>query len=147
MADVVIVGGGVVGMGLGMLLARDGRSITMLERDPEPAPGEPDTAWESWDRKGVNQFRLAHFFLARYRNILEQELPEVATSIERDGGLRFNPLSGIPDSLTGGFREGDERFELLTGRRAVVEHCGEVWPWKLCWAEPKCLREFLRWPA
>ena len=57
----------------------------------------------------------------RYRHILEAELPDVAAAIERDGGLRFNPLEGIPDAIGGGFRDGDERFELLSGRRAVVE--------------------------
>jgi 2-polyprenyl-6-methoxyphenol hydroxylase-like FAD-dependent oxidoreductase len=121
MADVVIVGGGVVGMGLGMILARDGHTVSMLERDAEPAPGDPDAAWGRWDRKGVTQFRLAHFFLARYRQILEEELPETAAAIEADGGLRLNPLRGIPDAVSGGFREGDERYELLSGRRAVVE--------------------------
>ena len=35
--------------------------------------------------------------------------------------MRLNPLSGIPESFSGGFRDGDERFELLSGRRAVVE--------------------------
>ncbi len=121
MAEALIVGGGVVGMGLGMILAGDGHTITMLERDAAPLPGGPEDAWERWDRQGVTQFRLAHFFLARYRNILEAELPAVAAAIERDGGLRLNPLAGIPDAVTGGFREGDERYELLSGRRAVVE--------------------------
>ena len=121
MTDALIVGGGVVGMGLGMMLARDGHTITMLERDPEPVPSGPDDAWERWERKGVTQFRLSHFFLARYRQILEAELPSVVTAIEQDGGVRLNPLSGIPESFSGGFRDGDERFELLSGRRAVVE--------------------------
>ncbi len=121
MTDVLIVGGGVVGMGLGMILAKDGHTITMLERDAEVPPSGPDDAWEEWDRKGVTQFRLSHFFLSRYRQILEAELPAVAAAIEKDGGLRLNPMAGIPESFGGGFREGDDRFELLSGRRAVVE--------------------------
>ncbi len=121
MAEILIVGGGVVGLGLGMLLAHDGHAVTSLERDAGPAPEAPAEAWESWDRRGVTQFRLAHLFLARYRQILEAELPTVAAAIERDGGIRLNPLQGIPDALTGGSREGDERFVLLSGRRAVVE--------------------------
>ena len=28
--------------------------------------GGPDDAWDGWDRKGVTQFRLGHFFLSRY---------------------------------------------------------------------------------
>jgi 2-polyprenyl-6-methoxyphenol hydroxylase-like FAD-dependent oxidoreductase len=121
MADVLIVGGGVVGMGLGMLLARDGHLVTTLERDPQPPPASEAEAWESWERKGVAQFRLPHLFLARYRQILEEELPEVVTAIEADGALRFNPLSDAPEFLTGPPREGDDRFAMLSGRRAVTE--------------------------
>jgi 2-polyprenyl-6-methoxyphenol hydroxylase-like FAD-dependent oxidoreductase len=120
-AEILVIGGGVVGMGLGMLLARDEHAVTILERDPEPPPKDPADAWDSWERKGVNQFRLPHLFLARYREILEQELPEVAKVIEGDGALRFNPVLDAPDSISGGARPGDERFEMLSGRRAVVE--------------------------
>jgi 2-polyprenyl-6-methoxyphenol hydroxylase-like FAD-dependent oxidoreductase len=120
-AQIVIIGGGVVGMGLGMLLARDEHEVTILERDAEPPPGDPDAAWDSWERRGVNQFRLPHLFLPCYREILERELPEVVKAIEGDGALRFNPLGDAPDSMSGGPRPGDERFDMLTGRRAVVE--------------------------
>ncbi len=121
MTDVLIVGSGVVGMGLGMMLAKDGHTVTMLERDAERPPGGPDDAWDGWDRKGVTQFRLGHFFLFAVSAILEAELPAVAATIEKDGGLRLNPMRGIPESFGGGFREGDDRFEFLSGRRAVVE--------------------------
>ncbi|HEX5266124.1 MAG TPA: hypothetical protein VFW24_05075 [Acidimicrobiales bacterium] len=93
----------------------------MLERDPEPPPADAAGAWESWERRGVNQFRLAHLFMPRYRQILEAELPEVVAALERDGALRSNPLLEAPADFTGGRREGDDRFEMLTGRRAVVE--------------------------
>jgi 2-polyprenyl-6-methoxyphenol hydroxylase-like FAD-dependent oxidoreductase len=120
-ANIVIVGGGVVGLGLGMMLAKDGHGVRMLERDAEPPPADAAGAWESWERRGVNQFRLAHFFMPRYRQIIETELPEVVAALERDGALRLNPLLEAPPDFTGGRREGDDRFEMLTGRRAVVE--------------------------
>lgn len=121
MAEVLVIGGGVVGMGLGMLLAGDSNAVTLLERDPQAPPGSPDAAWEGWERTGVNQFRLAHLFLSRYREIVEAELPEVAKALERDGAIRFNPIAEAPDFVTGGHRDGDERYEMLSGRRAVVE--------------------------
>jgi 2-polyprenyl-6-methoxyphenol hydroxylase-like FAD-dependent oxidoreductase len=121
MAEVLIVGGGVVGLGLGMMLARDAHTVTILERDDAPAPDDPAEAWDNWERRGVNQFRLPHLFMARYREILEEELPDVVTAIERDGAMRANPVRGAPESITGGPRPGDERYELLSGRRAVVE--------------------------
>jgi 2-polyprenyl-6-methoxyphenol hydroxylase-like FAD-dependent oxidoreductase len=121
MAEVLIVGGGVVGMGLGMMLARDDHSVTILERDPQAPPGDPATAWDSWERRGVNQMRLPHLFLSRYRAILETELPEVAAAIARDGAVRFNPMQDAPESFTGPPRPGDERYAMLSGRRVVVE--------------------------
>jgi 2-polyprenyl-6-methoxyphenol hydroxylase-like FAD-dependent oxidoreductase len=121
MAEVLIVGGGVVGLGLGMMLARDAHTVTILERDGAPAPEDPREAWETWERRGVNQFRLPHLFMPRYREILEEELPDVVAAIERDGAVRDNPVLGAPESITGGPRPGDERYELLSGRRAVVE--------------------------
>jgi 2-polyprenyl-6-methoxyphenol hydroxylase-like FAD-dependent oxidoreductase len=108
-------------MGLSMLLARDGHTVTTLERDAQPPPDGAAEAWDSWERKGVTQFRLPHLFLARYRQILEEELPDVVAAIEGDGALRFNPLGDAPESLRGPLREGDDRYEMLSGRRAVTE--------------------------
>jgi 2-polyprenyl-6-methoxyphenol hydroxylase-like FAD-dependent oxidoreductase len=121
MAEVLVVGGGVVGLGLGMMLARDAHSVTILERDAQPAPEDPEEAWDSWERKGVNQFRLPHLFLCGYRGILEQELPDAAAAIARDGAVHFNPVQDAPEFLTGPARHGDGRYEMLSGRRAVVE--------------------------
>ena len=121
MAEILVVGGGVVGLGLGMMLAGDDHAVTVLERDDQPAPADAEGAWTSWERKGVNQFRLPHLFLPRYRQILESELPEVAATLDRDGALRFNPVRDAPDFITGGPRDGDDRFQMLSGRRAVVE--------------------------
>jgi 2-polyprenyl-6-methoxyphenol hydroxylase-like FAD-dependent oxidoreductase len=121
MADVLVVGGGVVGMGLSMLLARDGHTVTTLERDAQPPPDDPAEAWDGWERKGVTQFRLPHLFLARYRQILEEELPDVVAAIDHDGALRINPLSDAPESLRGPLRDGDDRYQMLSGRRAVTE--------------------------
>jgi 2-polyprenyl-6-methoxyphenol hydroxylase-like FAD-dependent oxidoreductase len=66
MADVVVTGGGMGGLVTAMLLAKDGHVVTVLERDPAPAPETPDEAWGDWERKGVNQFRMIHLFLPRF---------------------------------------------------------------------------------
>jgi 2-polyprenyl-6-methoxyphenol hydroxylase-like FAD-dependent oxidoreductase len=121
MAKILVVGGGVVGLGLGMMLARDDHAVTLLERDDQPAPDDAEDAWANWERKGVNQFRLPHLFLPRYRQIIEDELPEVAATLDKDGALRFNPVLDAPEFVTGGPRDGDDRYQMLSGRRAVVE--------------------------
>ncbi len=121
MASILVLGGGMGGLSTAMLLARDGHEVTVLERDPAPPPASGDDAWDTWERKGINQFRMIHFFLPRFREIAEAELPEAVEALDADGVLRYNPIALAPESVTGGFRDGDERFEALTGRRPMVE--------------------------
>lgn len=87
LARTVIAGGGVVGLGLGMMLAGDGHDVLQLERDPEPPPDSVDDAWAGWQRRGVAQFRLGHLFLARWRTIVETELPGLLPAMEAAGAL------------------------------------------------------------
>jgi 2-polyprenyl-6-methoxyphenol hydroxylase-like FAD-dependent oxidoreductase len=121
MARVLIVGGGIVGSSFALLAAKDGHEVTVVERDAAAPPATADAAWDDWERRGVNQFRLLHYFLARFRQIISAELPAVVDELEASGALRANPFTTIPDSLSGGWRPDDDRFETLTGRRPVVE--------------------------
>ncbi len=118
---IVVVGGGIGGLSTAMLLGRDGHGVTVLERDPAPPPASVDAAWTGWERTGVNQFRLLHFFLPRFRAVVESELPEVADGLAAAGAARFNQVAEAPDSVAGGWIDGDERFDALTARRPVVE--------------------------
>jgi 2-polyprenyl-6-methoxyphenol hydroxylase-like FAD-dependent oxidoreductase len=120
MADIAITGGGVAGLAAAMLLAEDGHDVTLFERDSAEPP-TPSQAWESWERRGVNQFRLLHFFQPRFRIELERELPHVVKALEAAGALRLSPIAGAPVELTGGDRPGDSDFEAVTGRRPVIE--------------------------
>ena len=69
----------------------------------------------------MNQFRQLHFMLPRWRAVMERELPEVIAGLEALGGVRTSMLGALPDEMTGGKRDGDERFETVTGRRPVLE--------------------------
>jgi flavin-dependent dehydrogenase len=117
----VIVGAGVVGLGAALLLCGDGHEVTVLERDAEAPPIDAAEIWESWPRKGVSQFRLPHFFLARYRGLLDAELPEVKQELVAAGAICLNPVLGAPESVRGPARPGDGAFECISGRRCVVE--------------------------
>lgn len=121
MARVLVTGAGMGGLSAAMLLARDGHDVTVLERDPAPPPATGDEAWDRWERKGINQFRMIHYFLPRFREVAEVELPEAVAALDADGVLRQNPLVGMPESVSGGLRDGDGRFEAMTGRRPMVE--------------------------
>ena len=117
---ILMVGAGMVGLCAGMLLADDGHDVTVVERDPAPPP-DPGDAWSGWERRGVNQFRLPNFLLSRFRLTAEAELPRLIQALTEAGACRYNMIENIPDSLTGGARPDDDRFDLLTGRRPVVE--------------------------
>lgn len=122
MAQIVVVGAGVVALGTAMLLAGDGHRVIVLERDPEGPPSDPVEAWERWQRPGLNQFRMAHAFLGGFRAIVDAELPRVSQALQDAGGLRLNFIRDVlPAQMSGGWRDGDERYEWLTGRRALVE--------------------------
>src|SRR6266700_1504683 len=120
-ARIVIVGAGVVGLGAALLLCGDGHEVTVLERDAEAPPAGAEEIWGTWQRKGVNQFRLPHFFLARYRGVLDSELPEVKEELVAAGAVRPNPVLDAPEAVRGPAREGDGAFECISGRRCVVE--------------------------
>ena len=122
MAQIVGVGAGVVALGTAMRLAGDGHRVAVLERDPEGPPDDPVEAWERWQRPGLNQFRMAHAFLAGFRAIIDAELSAVSTALADAGGLRLNFIRDVlPAQLSGGWQDGDERYEWLTGRRVLVE--------------------------
>src|SRR5215212_2094921 len=76
-ARVVVMGAGVVGLTTAMLLNRDGHEVTVVERDGAEPDGSPEALWSDWQRRGVNQFRLLHYFQPEFRARLERELPAV----------------------------------------------------------------------
>ncbi len=58
------LGGGLNGLSTAALVPRGGYTVTVLERDPaEPSGGGADALWNTWLRRGVNQFHLPHFML------------------------------------------------------------------------------------
>ena len=86
MASIVVTGGGMAGLTAAMLLADDGHEVLVLERDPALPPGPAD-AWESWTRRGVNQFRLVPLPAARASGSRsERALPRVVAALEEAGG-------------------------------------------------------------
>ena len=120
MTSIVIVGGGIAALTTAMLLADDGHGVTVLERDPD-GPTDAGASWERWERRGVSQFRLPHLFVSRFRVELDRELPRVTNALGEAGTLRFDPLALAPPALAGERQAGDGDYEMLTGRRPVIE--------------------------
>src|SRR5687768_1705148 len=123
MPHTIILGGGLCGLSAGLMLARDGHRVTVLERDAAPIPAEPAAAWERWARAGVTQFRQAHYMQPRGRHVLDAELPDVRQALADAGAARFDPLDVLPPRITDRERrEGDERFVTWTARRSTIEY-------------------------
>jgi 2-polyprenyl-6-methoxyphenol hydroxylase-like FAD-dependent oxidoreductase len=123
MPRVVVLGGGIVGLSTGMLLAERGCDVTVVERDPTEVPGAPDDAWLGWARPGVGQFRQPHFMHPAGSQLIATLLPGVHKSLAAAQARRFDVLSLMPPFITDRSpREGDERFVTLTGRRPVIEY-------------------------
>jgi 2-polyprenyl-6-methoxyphenol hydroxylase-like FAD-dependent oxidoreductase len=120
MARITVLGAGMNGLTTAMVLARDGHEVTVLERDPAPQP-PAEQAWERWERQGVGQFRQLHFMLPRWRQEVQEALPDVLADLEAAGGLRLNPITVLPEQRRGPVRPDDTRFETVTARRPVLE--------------------------
>lgn len=123
MPRVVVLGGGIVGLSTGMLLAERGCDVTVVERDPVQVPKSPDDAWQEWDRPGVAQFRQPHFMHPGGSRVFATRLPGVHDALAAAQARRFDVLSLMPPFITDRSpRDGDDKFVTLTGRRPVVEY-------------------------
>ena len=70
---------------------------------------------------GVRQFHLLHIMLSRWHLEMRRELPQVVDDLIAAGAHRFNMLLSLPESWRGPARPGDDRFDLVTARRPMLE--------------------------
>jgi glycine/D-amino acid oxidase-like deaminating enzyme len=113
MPTILILGGGVIGLSTAMMLARQGHSETVFERDSEPLPASPEEAWQAWERRGVAQFRQPHFFHPRVNRFLDSHLPDVKEALLRAGSITFDRLATMPPCIIERTpRECDEGFQI-----------------------------------
>lgn len=75
----VVIGAGPTGLFLAIALARRGRDVVVVDRDPGPPTG--DVRDGVWPRKGVMQFAHAHTFRGQVVEILGREMPDVADDL------------------------------------------------------------------
>ncbi len=121
MAQIVVVGAGVAGLGAALSLGRAGHHVTVLERDATPLPADPDAAFW-WDRRGAPQVRHSHAFLARLRNLLRDRHPDVLQQLLDAGATEMRFMDEMPPTiLDRSPRPGDEDLVALACRRTTFE--------------------------
>jgi 2-polyprenyl-6-methoxyphenol hydroxylase-like FAD-dependent oxidoreductase len=122
MAEILVIGAGICGLGTALLLARDGHDVTVLERDVDPLPDSPQKAWDTWARKGVAQFRQPHNFMPGLRLILEAELPDLQEALRRAGASRFDMVNPLPPFFADQSPQPvDDKLWTYTARRPTGE--------------------------
>ena len=112
MAEIVIAGGGLIGLPAALLLARRGHRVTIVERDPPDVPATPSDAWNDWRRPGVAQVRQFHGFTALGRNVLRDHLPDVLDAARAHGASEVD--------LVADFRRADPDLEPVAGDDELV---------------------------
>lgn len=120
-ADVLVVGAGIGGLSTALALGRDGRSVTLLERDDTPPPADAGAAF-AWDRRGAPQVRHSHAFLARLRNLLRDRYPDVLEALLEAGATELRFTESLPETMQDQDpRDGDEDLVALACRRTTFE--------------------------
>jgi 2-polyprenyl-6-methoxyphenol hydroxylase-like FAD-dependent oxidoreductase len=120
MANIIVIGAGVAGLGAALALGRDGHEVTLLERDATPHPASASDAFE-WDRRGAPQVRHSHMFLARLRNLVRDELPDVRDALLAAGATELAIAEMLPEGLDPTPMDGDEDLVMLACRRTTFE--------------------------
>lgn len=106
------------GLGSALALSSRGHQVTIVERDVLSGPG-PVTLDQ---RHGTPQSRHSHAFLARLRNLLRDEEPEVLRALLAAGATELRFTDDMPETIVDRSpRPGDEDLVAIACRRTVFE--------------------------
>lgn len=120
--DLAVVGGGMAGMLAALVLARDGHTVTVYERDDTDLPDTADEAFDEWDRRGAPHARQSHALLARLRRFLRERAPDVLDALIEQGATELSIERILPPDITDRApRPGDEDLAILCCRRLTIE--------------------------
>lgn len=120
---VLVVGAGIAGLCCALALGRTGRQVIVAERDGPPPPGGADEAFYDWKRNGVGHLRQSHAFLARLRNIIRDDHPQLLEALAA-AGVRDLTFEGmLSEQQRASYRPipSDAELTIITSRRTTLE--------------------------
>lgn len=122
-ADIIVVGAGIAGLGSAMALAREGRRITLLDRDPPPNT-DAEAAFGKWERKGVTQLRHSHVFLGCLTSLIRDRHPRLHEMLLAAGAREIGFEETLPPQLRDRYvpDRSDGEMAFLFSRRTTLEH-------------------------
>ncbi|OAA26662.1 2-polyprenyl-6-methoxyphenol hydroxylase-like oxidoreductase [Frankia sp. EI5c] len=119
MPDAIVLGAGAAGLATGLLLARQGWRVDIVERDLDDRPANlADVA--GWRRPGATQTWHSHAFLARGRSLLAEHAPEVLDAVRAAGAMETRLDEHAPPTLSGP-PPADGELVVIGCRRAVLD--------------------------
>ncbi|MFV0317727.1 MAG: FAD-dependent monooxygenase [Microthrixaceae bacterium] len=120
MGKVVIAGAGIGGLATALYLSRAGHEVVLVERDDTPLPASAAEAFW-WDRRGAPQVRHSHAFLARLRNQLLADHPDVLAALIDAGATELDFIAMLPEGMDRTPMPGDDELVALACRRTTFE--------------------------
>ncbi len=120
---ILVIGAGMAGLFSALALAGPGRRVDVLERDPPTPTGGADEAFDNWNRRGVGHLRHSHAFLARLRNLVQDNHPALLEELLAAGCQQIGFADGLNPLSKARYRPepGDDRLTVLTSRRTTLE--------------------------
>lgn len=118
----VVLGAGIAGLGTALALGRQGHDVVLVERDDVGSASNAEEAFSGRGRRGAPQTRHSHAFLARTRNLLAREAPDVLDALTSVGVAELRFTDDLPPEMENFVPEpGDEELVALACRRTTFE--------------------------
>lgn len=114
-SEIVVLGAGTAGLAASLALARDGHTVTLIERDPIEQTQPLDSL--GWERNGIKHFLQPHAFIPRGRLELRTTFPDVFDALIAAGAWDLD----LRPKIRGPLRPEDDELFYLAVRRPLIE--------------------------